>query len=376
MPSPYSPQNLTERQKRLKSLLEEHGLAAFAFNAGKSLAYFTGTHFHLMERPVVALFSPDATPLMVLPDFEKGKTENLGFKMQTFTYGEDPAHWSESFRQAGEALGSPSGVIGVEEEHLRVLELRFLEAGFPGHEFKSAGAVIAEMRKRKDAGEVAAMQAAVQVAEKALEATLPMIKAGVTEKQVAAELVQNILRLGSDPELPFAPIVAAGANSANPHATVSDRELADGDLLIIDWGASVDGYFSDITRTFAIGSVEPELERIHQVVQLANQAGRQAAKPGAPCGNVDEAARDAIEDAGYGEYFTHRTGHGLGMEAHEEPYMRAGNPEILAEGMSFTVEPGIYLPGRGGVRIEDDVVITADGAKSLTSLPRELHVLR
>lgn len=376
MSSPYSTENIVERQNRLKRLLQKRGLAAYAVNAGKSLAFLTGMHFHLMERPVVLILIPEAAPVIVLPDFEKGKVEGLDYKLQTFTYGEDPAKWADSFREAGEALSLDGGAIGVEENQLRVLELRVLEAALPDCEFKSAGSVMAELRKRKDAEEIATMQAAAQVAEKALEATLPTIKAGVTEKQVAAELVQHILRLGSDPELPFSPIVATGANSANPHATVGERELAKGDLLIIDWGAAVDGYFSDITRTFAIGEVDPELERIHQIVQLANQAGREAAKPGAACRAVDEAAREAIEDAGYGEFFTHRTGHGLGMEAHEEPYMRAGNAEILEEGMSFTVEPGIYLPGRGGVRIEDDVVITAAGAKCLTNFPRELQILK
>jgi Xaa-Pro dipeptidase len=375
MTSPFSLENIQQRQDHLKSLLKAHGLSAFALNAGKSQAYLTGMHFHLMERPVVAILTPDKAPVLILPDFEKGKTEDLGYALRVFTYGEDPAKWEQSFRQAGAALGLSDGAVGVEENQMRVLELRYLEAALPNAAFNSAGSVIAEMRKHKDAGEIAAMQAAAKVAEQALEATLPMIKAGVTEKQIAAELVQNIFRHGSDPELPFSPIVAAGANSANPHATVSDRVLVKGDLLIIDWGASVDGYFSDITRTFAISSLDTELERIHEIVRLANQVGRQAARPGATCSSVDEATRDVIEDSGHGQYFTHRTGHGLGMEAHEEPYMRAGNAELLAEGMSFTVEPGIYLPGRGGVRIEDDVVITAAGAMSLTNFPRELQIL-
>jgi Xaa-Pro dipeptidase len=137
----------------------------------------------------------------------------------------------------------------------------------------------------------------------------------------------------------------------------------------------VDGYFSDLTRTFAIGEISDEFKRIYEVVKLANQAGRDAAKPGAPCSDVDDGARDAIEDNGYGQYFTHRTGHGLGMEAHEEPYMRAGNSMKLQSGMTFTVEPGIYLDGRGGVRIEDNVVITEDGARTLSSFPRELRVV-
>jgi Xaa-Pro dipeptidase len=188
-------------------------------------------------------------------------------------------------------------------------------------------------------------------------------------------LNQELFAAGCDPELPFQPIVAAGANSANPHATVSDRKIAKGDLLLFDWGASVDGYFSDLTRTFAVGEISEELKRIYEVVKLANQAGRDAGKPGAPCSAVDEAARDAIDDNGFGEFFTHRTGHGLGMEPHEEPYMRAGNSRKLEVGMTYTVEPGIYVDGKGGVRIEDNVVVTEEGARSLSTFSRDLRVI-
>jgi Xaa-Pro dipeptidase len=169
--------------------------------------------------------------------------------------------------------------------------------------------------------------------------------------------------------------VSSGPNSANPHAVPSDRKLSPGDLLVIDWGASYQGYFSDITRTFAIGSQDPEYAHIGNIVLDANIAGRESAHPGIPAETVDQAARSVIESAGYGKYFTHRTGHGLGMEGHEDPYIRAGNLLTLEQGMTFTIEPGIYLPGRNGVRIEDDVVITPSGSECLTSLPREVKQL-
>jgi Xaa-Pro dipeptidase len=217
---------------------------------------------------------------------------------------------------------------------------------------------------------------AVEIAQDALEATLPMIRSGVSEKQVAAEITIQLLRNGSSTELPFSPIVASGPNSANPHATPTNRTLMAGDLLIIDWGASYDGYVSDLTRTFAIGSKpDSELLQIASIVGKANQAALEKASPGIPAGEVDRAARDLIEETSYGQYFIHRTGHGLGMEGHEEPYIHAANDLLLAAGMVFTIEPGIYLPGRGGVRIEDDVVITTSGAKSMSDLPRHLIVL-
>jgi len=204
---------------------------------------------------------------------------------------------------------------------------------------------------------------------------LPFIKIGVTEKEIAAELVVQLLRGGSEPEFPFLPIVSAGPNSANPHAGPSERKLQAGDLLVVDWGAAVDGYISDLTRTFAVGAVEAGYRKIHNIVLEANAAGRAAGKPGVPCANVDKAARAVIEKAGYGEYFRHRTGHGLGMEVHEDPYMRGDNMQLLEVGMTYTVEPGIYLAGRNGVRIEDNMVITEKGAESLSDMEREMVVV-
>jgi Xaa-Pro dipeptidase len=199
------------------------------------------------------------------------------------------------------------------------------------------------------------------------------MKIGVTEKEIAAELNVQLLKHGSESELPFPPIVSSGPNSTNPHASPTQRKLQSGDLLVVDWGATVDGYISDLTRTFAVGEVEEEFRRIAEVVLAANAAGRAAGRPGIPCANVDMAARHVIEQAGYGAYFTHRTGHGIGMEEHEEPYMRGDNMQMLYPGMAYTVEPGIYLPGRGGVRIEDNIVVTKDGVVSLSDLPRELR---
>lgn len=219
------------------------------------------------------------------------------------------------------------------------------------------------------------MRRAVKIAQDALEATIPLIKIGMTEKELSSELVVQLLRHGSEPEMPFAPIVSGGPNAANPHASPTERKLQAGDLLVVDWGATYDGYISDLTRTFAVGEVDEEYRKIHEIVQEANAAGRAAARPGVPCANVDKAARDVIEKSGYGTYFTHRTGHGIGMEGHEEPYMRGDNMQLLEPGMAFTVEPGIYLPNRNGVRIEDNVVITEAGADVLSDMPREIRVV-
>jgi Xaa-Pro dipeptidase len=299
----------------------------------------------------------------------------MPYPVKAFPYGENPSEWEAVFRNAVQALGLAGKRIGVEPEHMRLLEFRYVRAGAPEADYPDASDVLGGLRLRKDKDEIESMRKAVKVAQAALEATLPQIKIGMTERELAAELVVQLLRNGSDSALPFTPIVSGGPNSANPHASPTNRKLQAGDLLVIDYGGAADDYVSDITRTFAVGEVEAEYAKIHKIVQEANAAGRAAGKPGAPCAEVDKAARAVIEKAGYGQYFTHRTGHGIGMEGHEGPYMRGDNMQLLEPGMAYTVEPGIYLPGRNGVRVEDDVIVTDTDSESLTTLPREMRVV-
>jgi Xaa-Pro dipeptidase len=362
-----------QRQTRLSQILLSEGLDGLALNPSPSLAYLTGLHFHLMERPVLALFTPGNPPRLVTPELEAAKTADLPYPAEVILYGEDPAKWPAAFEKALHSAGLQKAKIGVEPTWLRFLELRLLEKAAPQASFVSAESALTDLRVRKDENELACMRKAARIAQKALLETLPQVSPGITERALASELTLNLLRAGSDPQFPFSPIVSGGPNSANPHASPSDRPLQAGDLLVIDWGATYGGYISDITRTFAIGPVDEEYRRIAELVLQANQAGFAAVRPGQPCQAIDQAARQVIEKGGYGEYFTHRTGHGLGMEGHEPPYMRAGNLTLLEVGMTFTIEPGIYLPGRNGVRIEDDVVVTEHGAESLTDLPRQLQ---
>jgi Xaa-Pro dipeptidase len=366
---------ISSRLSKLSESLRTSKLEALALNAGPSLVYLTGLHFHLSERPVVVLFTADHEPVIILPELEMLKVANLPYDIKAYPYGENPAGWEAVFRKAVSTLNLDGKRIGVEPRHMRLLEFRQVKAGAPEAEFPDASELVSSLRIRKDADEIACMRKAVRVAQTGLEATIPLIKTGMTEMEIASELVVQLLRHGSQSEMPFAPIVSAGPNSANPHATPSDRRISGGDLLVVDWGASVDGYVSDLTRTFAVGEVDAEYRKIHQIVMEANAAGRAAGRPAVPCAGVDVAARTVIEKAGYGDYFTHRTGHGLGLEGHEEPYMRGDNMLRLEPGMAFTVEPGIYLPGRNGVRIEDNVVITETGAECLSDMPRGLRVV-
>ncbi len=363
------------RLNDLGKSLQRSGLEALALNPGPSLVYLTGLHFHLMERPVVVFFTPDRPPVLVLPELDMLNLEGLDYEVKAFPYGEDPAGWPGVFEAAAKWLGLACKRLGVEPRAMRLLEYGYVRQAAGEVELEDASEAVSALRVRKDAGEVAAMRRAVRVAQEGLEAALPAVRIGMTEEEIAAELVVQLLRHGCQPDLPFAPIVSSGPNGANPHAVPSKRKLQSGDLLVVDWGAAVDGYISDLTRTFAVGKAAPEFEKIHRVVQEANAAGRAAAAPGAPCAAVDRAARAVIEWAGYGEYFTHRTGHGIGLEGHEEPYMRGDNQTPLEPGMAFTGEPGIYLPGRNGVRIEDNLVITENGADCLSDMPRELRTI-
>lgn len=355
---------------KLVESMEKHGMVGMVLNPGPSLTYLTGLHFHIMERPTVLIVTCLGVVVMVLPELEKGKLHGEAANFQAFTYGDDPATWPVAFEQAAERLNLMNGKVGVEPTRLRFLELKYLDEALPMVEFVDGSSALAALRIKKDPDEIEKMKQAARIAQEALLETLKTVREGMTEKAIANELIIQLLRAGSDPDLPFPPIVAIGENSANPHAVPTARALKPGDLLLVDWGAGYEGYFSDITRAFTFGEVDPELHEIGEIVLAANLAGSEAGKPGLDVGVVDRAARSVIAGAGYGSAFIHRTGHGLGMEAHEAPYIFDENNQILAPGMTFTVEPGIYLPGKGGIRIEDDVVVTEDGLESLTDLPR------
>jgi Xaa-Pro dipeptidase len=363
------------RLDHLQKILTEANMDALVLNPGASLFYLTGLHFHLMERPTVLIIPATGTPALVLPALEMLKVPQLPIRVEAVPYGDNPALWLQAFEKASALLGTGKKVIGIEPTCLRALEMDYLQQAFKGSEFRDASSTLSQSRACKDPGEISRIRNAVQIAETALDGTLPIVHTGASEREISTELTLQLIRAGSDPHLAFEPIVSGGPNAANPHAEPSDRKLQIGDLLVIDWGAVYQGYVSDLTRTFAIGKVDPEFEKIVEVTARANEAGQNASRPGIPAGEIDRATRKVIVEAGYGEYFTHRTGHGIGLEGHEPPYIYAENELILQPGMVFTVEPGIYIPGRNGVRIEDNVLITAEGAETLSNLPRELRVL-
>jgi Xaa-Pro dipeptidase len=361
-------------QKRLQKLTEQilaHGLDGLALVPGPNMAYVSNIHSHLSERPIVLIIPADDDPAIIIPNLEAMKARAAGIPEDRIFGWTDEEGYTGAFQQCCAHLELADFLLGVEALHMRVLEFELLKRYAPGLQTSHADPVMTALRIVKDADEIAAMEKAIAIAEQAMHNLIPTIKIGQTEKQIAVRLRQELFNLGAD-SIAFGPIVSAGPNSASPHAVPTERPIQSGDLLVIDWGCFKDDYPSDITRTFAVGEIDPELQRIYNTVKLANEQGKLAAGPHVTGAEVDRAARDVIEDGGYGEYFIHRTGHGLGLEIHEPPDMVATNTSPLAEGNVFTVEPGIYVPGRGGVRIEDNVVVTAVGTRTLTTFPREL----
>ena len=249
-----------------------------------------------------------------------------------------------------------------------------LDKGAGGCEAVPTTAVVETLRLTKDAGEVARIRAAAAIADRALDTVRRRLLDGLTESEFAAELDATMRHLGAD-DLSFETIVASGPNGARPHHTPSDRQIAQGDLVVIDFGALVDGYHSDMTRTLGVGTLDEERRHMLDVVLASQAAGVAAVTSGVDCATVDKACRDLIEEAGMGDAFLHSTGHGVGLDIHEEPRVSSRSTATLRPGHVVTVEPGVYLTGIGGVRIEDTVLVTEDGCERLTLAPKDPMVV-
>ena len=363
---------MRSRIEQALKLAEAEGLDALALVPGPNLSYLTGLSFFLSERPVVALMPLDGEGVVVLPVWEAAKAHEAGFHACPYN---DEEGYALAFHEACAFLELSDARVGVEGLRMRVLEARILERFAPGVESVQVDDLYAELRMIKGADELNPMRDAVRVAEEAFLTWLPLLREGMTEREAASRLVAALLGSGAE-ALAFDPIIAGGPRGALPHAVPGDRAFQAGDWIVVDWGARVGGYCSDLTRAVVLGEASGTLQQVHGIVLAANEAGRAAVGPGVLAEEVDAAARAVIDATPYGPRFFHRTGHGLGLEEHEPPYIVAGNRLALEPGMTFTVEPGIYLEGVGGVRIEDDVVVTESGALTLSTLPRDPFIVR
>lgn len=363
------------RQERLRTIARERNMDAVALVPGANMVYFTGLHYHLSERPTIALILSGGGTAFIVPKLEHSKlqahADHLDLR-EVFTWS-DETGYTGAFATAAEALALRGAVLGVDDLTMRVFEWMAFSENAPGMHVAASGQDLLNLRAIKTADEIALMRQAVQLSEAALADTLAQIAPGMTERAIAALLTERLQAHGSAGNA-FGPIVLTGEKSALPHGNPGDRKLQAGEFLLFDFGGIVDGYPADITRTFVIGEPTDEMTTIYNTVLLANEAAHLAVRPGVTCGEIDKAARDVIEAAGYGEYFFHRTGHGLGLEVHELPQIAANVDIPLAPGMVFTIEPGIYIAGLGGVRIEDNIVVTDNGSDSLTRFPRRMTI--
>lgn len=359
---------MTNRLETVQARMAEMPFDWLALIPGPNYYYTTGAPLHPSERLNLLLLPKQGEPLALAPALEAPYLRPLGLKVYEWRDEEGPA---SALKRMLHDMGVNGDTVGVEYHVMRFGEGQALLEAAPSLRFVAADGFMTSLRAVKDEEEVAAIRKAIGVTERAFQRLLGTIQVGQSELEIAGRLQMLLLEEGAD-AIAFGPLVVSGPRTAEPHAGASDRVLQPGDVVIIDWGATVDHYSGDITRCLAVEPVPGEIETIYNLCAAANAAGCAAARPGTTGHEVDAASRDVIAAGGYGEYFIHRTGHGMGLHGHEPPYMVAGNHQPLVTGNVFTVEPGIYVPDLGGVRVEDDLRVTEQGSEILTTLPREL----
>lgn len=363
-----------DRQQRLFERLPAE-VDSVVVPPSETLAYLAGLSMHQSERPTLLVLTRGADPAMVLPDLETDRARDALPDADFYTYGDatDPvaaAGTALAGLRADRDLGRP---LGVEFRATRLLEYELVAEDYPPTDLYDVEDDVMALRARKDDAEIDTMREAAAITEDLLQATFDDVAVGMTETEVLADLRKRVIDSPADAF--GVGIVTTGERTAYPHATSGGAEIEAGDMLMIDVGVVLDGYHTDITRTVAVGDPGEELREIYETVREAARVGRRTVAPGVEYQAADRAARGVIEDAGYGEAFPHRLGHGLGLEGHEPPYLVEGNDDEFAAGNVVTVEPGVYVDGLGGVRIEDDVLVTDDGHESLTTSPRELRII-
>jgi Xaa-Pro aminopeptidase len=356
-----------ERVARARAQMADLGVDVLLLSVGPDLPYLTGYEAMPLERLTMLVLPRDDEAVLLVPRLEAPRVVERPdvFRLDVWDETDDPVA-----RVAAFVGGATTAAVGDQTWARFVLAL---QDALPSARFRRATDVTGPLRIVKDAAEIDALQAAASAVDEIAGVMRGRPFAGRTEAEVHRELVERMLDAGHE-RANFA-IVGAGENAASPHHEPGSRRIADGDVVLCDFGGTMHGYCSDITRMFSVGEPSPEVRDAYAVLVEAQEAGVRAAEVGVPCAAVDAAARDVIAAAGLGERFVHRTGHGIGMEAHEDPYMVAGNDAALAPGHAFSVEPGIYVAGRFGLRLEDIVVATAGGPRRLNEAARDIAVV-
>lgn len=362
------------RLQHLKDLTRDAGLDYFVLFIGPSLRYFTGLHKKMTERPTFYIVNPNGKDALFISLLERDYAQAvLGDSCDYYLYTDLTGH-EAPFAEFAKAVGLDGKTMAMEYMHSRVFEHQMIMDEAPNAQIVTGAHLTAEVRMCKDASEIEKMRRAIEITEDSLNAILPMIREGVTERQISLANMNEMISRGSELTWKF-PSVITGARSAAPHNRTSDRPIEKGDIVMIDTGAVFEGYTADITRTFALGGIDPELEAAYEVVKAANKAVIELKAEGMTASELDKTARDILIASGNEHAIMHRTGHGIGMEGHEAPYIALGNEMVLRPGFMFTVEPGLYFQGKGGIRIEDNVVIANGGIEQLTTFSKDLRIL-
>jgi Xaa-Pro dipeptidase len=367
-----------DRYAPLREIMATSGLDAVALVPGPNFQRLFAKSFHINERSLVVVLPKSGPPAAVVPSLEAASFDLIEFEGAVHLWRDHDGP-GDAFMALGRDLTRGRiGVarIGVEGQYMRVMDQFGLQSAFPGAAFADLQKVISNsLRLCKTGEEIARLKRAIAISEDALTATLNEVRAGQSEVDVEGILLRNLFSCGAE-GLAFEPIVAAADNSYRPHAKARrDYEIKPGDALLLDFGAIYDNYLADITRTVFVEHCPDGARAFYETVREANRVGRQAARPGVTAHEVDDAVQNVLEASPYAEFVRTKTGHGLGLDVHEDPYIMRGNHEVLEPGMVFTVEPGLYDPSGIGVRIEDDVLITGDGAETLTHFDRGIRLV-
>lgn len=345
---------------------------AIALVPGPNFTRALGHSFMSHERPFVLVIPAEGKPAAIVPNLELGSWEQVGFDGAVFDW-RDQDGYAGAF--AALAAHLPMTRLAVEGQVMRVFVHHALKQAMPDVEIIDAERQISGLRMIKTAADIAALEAAISLSERALHRVLEGVRVGQTEKEIESALIQALFAEGAD-DLAFTPIVAAGDNSARPHAHArADYKVQSGDALLFDFGGRKDGFCADITRTVFVGEVSEEGRAVYDTVLRANLAGLEVTRAGVTAHEIDDVVTGVLEASPYADRIRTKTGHGLGRDVHEAPYIMRGNHQELPAGTVYTNEPGLYGPGLFGVRIEDDVLITEDGCRTLTNFPKELMIV-
>lgn len=354
---------LNSRLGRLAQELQKAGVDAYFAWHLLTIQYLQGYGEEPGRRFMTLGVHKSGEVTMICPALAEAQARRSGVEsIRPWKDGQDPL---DLYRNLADEWGIKAGIIALDDETPATMLLSMQQA-LPAALYRTGGQLLANLTREKDVAELASLKKAAAIADKAFPIVLEQLKPGVTEATMTEALASTMSKLGG---IPTFAVVAAGRNGAEPHHNSDDTIIEDGDVVVMDFGCRVNGYHSDITRTVCCGKASDDAKRVYQTVHSAHMKAREAIRPNTPATDVDRAARGVISEAGYGEYFIHRTGHGIGLRIHEEPFIIEGNGHLLRPYECFSIEPGIYFQGKFGIRIENIVAVTPEGYESLNEDP-------